>query len=65
MKRITTIGELIKDEVSNQQISVQDFAKMICCQRNNVYDIFKRAKIDTIQLKQISKALNHIFIGQQ
>lgn len=35
-----TIGELIENEVRKQQIPITGFAKMICCQRNNVYDIF-------------------------
>ena len=50
-----TIGELIENEVRKQQIPITEFAKMICCQRNNVYDIFKRSKMDIAQLKQISK----------
>ena len=41
-----TIGELIENEVRKQQIPITEFAKMICCQRNNVYDIFKRSKMD-------------------
>ena len=53
-----TIGELIENEVRKQQIPITEFAKMICCQRNNVYDIFKRSKMDIAQLKQISKVLN-------
>lgn len=31
-----TIGELIENEVRKQQIPITEFAKMICCQRNNV-----------------------------
>ena len=56
-----TIGELIENEVRKQQIPITEFAKMIYCQRNNVYDIFKRNKMDIAQLKQISKVLNHNF----
>lgn len=56
-----TIGELIKYEVYKQQIPITEFAKMICCQRNNVYDIFGRTKMDIVQLKQISKVLNRNF----
>ena len=52
-----TIGKLIENEVRKQQIPITEFAKLICCQRNNVYDIFKRSKIDIVQLKQISKVL--------
>lgn len=59
-----TIGELIENEVRKQQIPITEFAKMICCQRNNVYDIFKRSKIDIAQLKQISKVLNRNFFKE-
>lgn len=34
-----TIGELIEYEVRKQQIPITKFAKMINCQRNNVYDV--------------------------
>lgn len=56
-----TIGELIEDKVRRKQIPITDFAKMICCQRNNVYNIFKRSKMDIAQLKQISNVLGHNF----
>lgn len=59
-----TIGELIENEVRKQQIPITEFAKMICCQRNNVYDIFKRSKMDIAQLKQISKVLNRNFFKE-
>lgn len=60
----STIGELIEKEVRKQQIPITEFAKMINCQRNNVYDIFRRSKIDIIQLKQISEVLNHNFFKE-
>ena len=44
-----------------KQMSITEFAEKICCQRNNVYDIFNRSKIDTILLKRISEVLNHNF----
>lgn len=59
-----TIGELIENEVRKQQIPITEFAKMIYCQRNNVYDIFKRSKMDIAQLKQISKVLNRNFFKE-
>lgn len=64
MKTKLTIGELIENEVRKQQIPITEFAKMICCQRNNVYDIFKRNKMDIVQLKQISKVLNYNFFKE-
>lgn len=59
-----TIGKLIESEVRKQQIPITEFARLICCQRNNVYNIFKRSKIDIIQLKQISKVLKHNFFKE-
>ncbi len=55
------IGDLIQNEVRRQQISVTDFAKMINCQRNNVYNIFERSTIYVDQLALISRKLNHNF----
>lgn len=59
-----TIGELIENEVRRQQLPITEFAKSICCQRNNVYDIFKRSKMDIAQLKLISKVLNRNFFKE-
>ena len=59
-----TIGKLIEKEVRKQQIPITEFARLICCQRNNVYDIFKRSKIDIVQLKQISKVLRRNFFKE-
>lgn len=59
-----TIGKLIEKEVRKQQIPITEFARLICCQRNNVYDIFKRSKIDIVQLKQISKVLRQNFFKE-
>lgn len=56
-----TIGELIEREVRKQQISITQFAEMIYCQRHNVYNIFRRSKIDIVLLKRISEVLNHNF----
>ena len=59
-----TIGKLIEKEVRKQQIPITEFARLICCQRNNVYDIFKRSQIDIVQLKQISKVLRQNFFKE-
>ena len=59
-----TIGELIELEVRRQGISITGFAEMICCQRNNVYDIFKRDNIDIKLLKNISTLLNRNFFRE-
>lgn len=61
MEQLQKIGQLIKNEVERQGISVKKFAKMIYCERANVYKIYERASLDTAQLGLISKALNHNF----
>lgn len=59
-----SVGKLIEEEVRKQQIPITQFAEMICCNRNNVYDIFKRNKMDILQLKQISKVLKRNFFKE-
>lgn len=59
-----SIGELIEKEVRRQGMSIVGFAERINCQRNNVYDLFKRNKIDIIQLKRISIVLNRNFFKE-
>lgn len=56
-----TIGELIEYEVRKQEIEITEFAKLINCKRNNVYNIFDRNTIDVALLARISKVLNHNF----
>lgn len=56
-----TIGEIIKDEVNRQGLKAEQFAKLINCERENVYKIYKRTNMSVLQLKEISKALNHNF----
>lgn len=53
------IGNLIEEEVRRQQLNITEFADMIHCKRNNVYDIFKRNNIDIQLLAMISKVLKH------
>lgn len=57
------IGELIKREVKRQNLSADDFAKRIACERANVYKIYQRHSIDTALLGLISQALNHNFFS--
>ena len=58
------IGQLIKQKVKEQNLSVTEFAQMINCSRTNVYSIYKRKKIDRELLKKISKALKYNFAVQ-
>ena len=51
------IGELIKEEMERQGITKTQLAKMIGCERSNIYNIFKRNSINTEQLMLICRAL--------
>ncbi len=55
------IGSIIKKRFDEQGLSVSWFAKQLCCDRTNVYSIFKRESIDTLLLVKISSILRHDF----
>lgn len=55
------IGSIIKKKFDELGISVSWFAKELCCDRTNVYSIFKRESIDTSLLVKISLILKHDF----
>lgn len=55
------IGELIKKQFLKSGLLVEDFAESIGCNRDNVYDIFRRERINTDQLLKISKVLKYDF----
>ena len=55
------IGQLIKDRFLKSGLSIEDFANSIGCNRDNVYDIFRRERINTDQLLKISKILQYDF----
>jgi hypothetical protein len=57
------IGEIIKKELEMQERSAAWLARKINCNRQNVYDIFKRPTIDTELLMRISVALNRNFFN--
>lgn len=48
------IGNIIRIKLIENNISITEFAKMLCCDRRNVYDIFERKSIDTDLLFRIS-----------
>ena len=52
------IGEVIQQELRRQERSVSWFARKLNCNRQNVYDIFRRRTIDTELLMRISLVLN-------
>jgi len=55
------IGNLIKEELERQERTVSWFARKLCCDRSNVYKLFKRSTIDTELLLRVSKILNYDF----
>lgn len=57
------IGKEIQDELCRQGRGVTWFARQLCCDRTNVYNIFKREGIDTILLQRISVVLNRNFFA--
>lgn len=57
------IGKEIQDELCRQGRGVTWFARRLCCDRTNVYNIFKREGIDTILLQRISVVLNRNFFA--
>lgn len=57
------IGNLIETELRRQERSVSWFARKLCCERTNVYSIFKRHSIDTDLLLRISHILHYDFFA--
>ena len=55
------IGSLIKVELERQERTVSWFARKLCCDRSNIYKLFKRSTIDTELLLKVSNILNHNF----
>lgn len=64
MEKSIHIGEIIKQKVQEQNMSIAYFANKICCDRTTVYDIFKRSSIDINRLLRISEALEYNFIEE-
>ena len=61
MNELPYIGELIKQEMRRQGRSNVWLSQQISCNPRTISKIFKKHYIDTFQLWQISKALNHDF----
>ncbi|MBP5770649.1 MAG: XRE family transcriptional regulator [Bacteroidaceae bacterium] len=58
------IGQQIKEELRRQERTVCWFARKLCCNRQNVYDIFKRTNIDAELLLRISLVLERNFFEE-
>ena len=55
------IGEKIKQRAKQLRIGPTEFGKLINTSKQNVHGIYKRRSIDSIMLKEISKALDFNF----
>ena len=58
------IGQLIKEELVNQEHTVTWLAKQLNCHRVNVYNIFQRDNIDLSLLIKISKVLHRNYLKE-
>jgi transcriptional regulator with XRE-family HTH domain len=57
------IGKKIKEKVSENQLSLADFAKALNKSRPLIYNIFERKSIDTALLQKISDVLGFNFFS--
>jgi hypothetical protein len=55
------IGQLIKEVLGKQPISVVEFARRLCKDRSSVYYMFDRKSIDTETLLRVSEILKYDF----
>lgn len=55
------IGSRIEEVLRNREHTVTWLARKLYCNRQNVYDIFKRESIDTLLLRRISYILVYDF----
>ena len=59
-----SIGERIREVFDKSNMSIAQFAELLHCDRANIYNVFRRKKIDIYLLLEISKILDHDFIGE-
>lgn len=57
------IGQLIKDELIEQERSVAWLSRKLYIDRSNVYRLFRKNSIDTMLLARISIVLNKDFFS--
>lgn len=63
MKNDVHIGQLIKQRLTESNLSISEFASAIHKTRPTVYDIFRRKSVDTELLISISHVLHFDFIS--
>ena len=57
------IGHAIHEELKRQQRTTAWLARQLCCDRTNIYHIYRNKAINTDQLARISTILNHNFFA--
>ncbi len=55
------IGQIIRNEIHRQGISIVELSNQLHCSRQRLYDIFGRSVVDTQTLWQLSLALHTDF----
>lgn len=58
------IGNIIKDKLSERNITIVEFAKELNIHRSNVYRLFEKSSIDVILLMKISKIVKFNFLDE-
>ena len=58
------IGERIREVLRERKMDVAEFARLLPYDPTNVYNIFRRKKIDIELLARISKVLGHDFVAE-
>lgn len=60
------VGEMVRKvfEAKPRCFTVVRLARMLNCDRSNVYDIFNRVSMDTSMLLRLSVALRHDFFAE-
>ncbi len=62
LKKDVHIGQEIERILHDSGMPVTEFAARICCNRKNVYDIFRRKTLQIDHIIRISEVLNYDFI---
>lgn len=62
-KQEVHIGKLVKSVFDESGMTVSELARRLCCERTNVYSIFRRSSIDTELLARLSLILHHNFLA--
>lgn len=55
------VGNLIKEKLSQRNVSISEFAKMLYMDESNLYKTLKKKHINTELLARISELLNYNF----